>query len=110
LNRALCALMLALAFPAPAAEPMPSAECDAERATVRIVMEPEMARLRPALYLEGDDRALDARQWTSGAVVARLYRPLPDGVYRIRLHHAGPAPRIIEVPLVVGVVGPAVVE
>ena len=108
--RIVSALVLAAALPAAAFESAATAECDAERKTVRIVMAPGDADLRPAIYLEGEERALDVRLWSAGAVVARLHRPLGDGVYRICLQHPGPAQRVVEVPLVVGVVGPAIVE
>ena len=104
------ATLLMAAAPAIASERAPSAECDAERKSVRIVMEPEMAALRPAIYLDGEERALEVRQWSAGAAVARLHRPLGDGVYRIRLRHGASQAAVVEVPLVVGVVGPVIVE
>jgi hypothetical protein len=107
--RCLAVIALCCALPGFAAE-RSSAECDRERREVRISIESDMAMPRPAVFLDGEERALEIRDWSRTGMVAVLPRALADGVYRIVLRHPAPALRVVEVPLVVGVVGPLVVE
>lgn len=109
MSRAIIAAIAVLAVPAAATEGSWKAECDRERRTVRIEM-PAGERAMSVVHLEGEERPLEVRERRAGAIVAVLPRVLADGAYRIVLREAPPSGRTAEVPLVVGIVGPSIVE
>lgn len=86
-----------------------AATCDDLRKTVRLeVRNLGTAVARPAVFLEGHAAELVVRELADTHIVALLPTELGDGAYRVRLRHRGSA--WLEAPLVLGIVGPVVVE
>jgi hypothetical protein len=87
------------------------ADCDSKQRTVRIEGRNLATRgLQPALYLDGHPSALATTHVSDGRIVARLPEGLADGQYTIRLHRGGTPAQWREIAVVLGVVGPVVVE
>ena len=110
--KALAVCIFAIAsFHAGASDTTWRAECDGERRMVRIdVPAAERAVATHAVYLEGHERPLEVRERLAGAIVAVLPRVLADGVYRIVVRDAAQPARMTDISLVVGIVGPQIIE
>lgn len=85
-----------------------AATCDPHRKTVRLEGHNLGGKARHAVFLEGPDAELVVREVGDRYIVAVLPPDLGDGAYRMRPRHRGNA--WLEVPLVLGIVGPVVVE
>ncbi len=104
----LAPLQPALAQPLPEATLL-SAACDGLRKTVRLeVRNLGAGALRPAVFLEGHDQALMVREVADDHIVAVMPANLGDAAYRLRLRLRGDA--WLEVPLILGIVGPVIID
>ena len=88
-----------------------SAACDSVHRTVRIEgrnLAPRGAA--PAIHMEGHAGVLKTLHVTDSAIVARMPSGISDGQYILSLRRGDDALQWREVPVVLGVVGPVVVE
>jgi hypothetical protein len=88
-----------------------SASCDSTQRTVRIEGS-NLVRdgVQPAVYLQGHARPLATTLVSRGRIDARLPEGLGDGQYVVTLRRGDDAATWREIAVVLGVVGPVVVE
>ena len=112
-SKLLAVAAFAITFPVLAADKpdIASASCDSTHRIVRIEGS-NLVRdgIQPAVYLQGHAKPLATTHVSRGRIEARLPEGLGDGQYIVTLRRGDDAATWREIAVVLGVVGPVVVE